>query len=68
MFLLHLPNCWSGAVAETGAVAEAGTFHPVVVQGEKAVEAALVEGNQLVVDKDVDVFAVASEKGIIIYF
>ncbi len=33
------------------------------MQGEKAVEAALVEGNQLVVDKDVDVFAVASEKG-----
>ncbi len=42
---------------------EAETIHPLVVQGEKAVEAALVEGNQIVVDKEIDVFAVASEKG-----
>ncbi len=38
-------------------------FHPVVVKGEKAVEAALLEGNEMVIDKAVDVFAVASEIG-----
>ncbi|XP_064402336.1 phosphatidylinositol 5-phosphate 4-kinase type-2 beta-like [Halichondria panicea] len=60
----HSPEITTITKSEgAGAVAEAGTFHPIVVQGEKAVEAALVEGNQLVVDKDVDVFAVASEKG-----
>ena len=37
--------------------------HPVVVRGEKAVEAALLEGAFLVVDRDIDVFAIASEKG-----
>lgn len=50
-----------------GAAAEVLSFHPVVVKGEKAVEAALMEGNHMVVNKDIDVFAIASEKGINIH-
>ena len=39
--------------------------HPVVVKGSKAVEHALLEGQCPVVDQNVDVFAIASAKGLI---
>lgn len=39
--------------------------HPVVVKGSKAVEHALLEGQSPVIDQTVDVFAIASAKGIV---
>lgn len=48
-----------------GAVAY--TSKPAVVDGEKAVEAALAEGLFPIIDKSVDVFAVPSAEGTCIH-
>ena len=53
----------SAAAAVTTESASAYTCKPVVVIGEKGVEAALSDGKFPVIDKDVDVFAVASSPG-----
>ena len=62
-FLSTCPQiCTEPAPLEPGG-ATAYTYQPAVVEGEKAVEAALSEGLYPVIDKTVDVFAIPGVTG-----
>lgn len=68
---LHIPYFLGAEVGAVGGTdssdiegaAAPQVFHPAVVEGEKAVQAALSEGLFPVLDKTIDVFAVPSSEG-----